>query len=244
LNQCPRCAEPFQKCRRIPLPDKYEELTRPTTFHRQRSSQGSQSSSSPAPPVPLSRSFIAPTSYQPTISANKMGVTESPPQQYTDSIAVGSVRLARPLSTSPTSYPEVVPSSPPPWPQSFRSLSSISTDAITKDKDSSSFGRFRWLSSKKFKKPAEIPPLPTPLKFRFSASGLFLLLWSNNSHLITRIELNSNKSTVISTLQIIPESESDRSITLKLVVEGDGWIASILYHKRVCEVFLCLIRLM
>jgi hypothetical protein len=232
LNQCPICPGTFSKARRIPLPEESKKLDH-STLHKQRMRHGSQSSNSLVPPERLSPRIMPPIPQQSTINAPNISQVESNSLQVTNYGPVASDHGLRPLSPSDSSYPEVVPISPPPWPQSVRPLSPISTATSTKAKESSSFLSLRRFSLNKFKKPTERPPLPTSLTFRFSASGECLLLWRKNSHTINRIELHSRKSTLISTLYTIPPSESDRKMSLKLVQEGNGWIASIMYHKLV-----------
>jgi hypothetical protein len=45
--------------------------------------------------------------------------------------------------------------------------------------------------------------------------------------------LPSRESRCITLSQTIPPSEVDRSVNLKLVSEGHGWLAAVLYHKQV-----------
>jgi hypothetical protein len=77
-------------------------------------------------------------------------------------------------------------------------------------------------------------PLPTSLSFAFSASGQSILMWRRNGHCIIRIEIASSSSDSIPVFHTIDESEEgDKSVNLKLVAEGDGWIAGALYYQQV-----------
>jgi hypothetical protein len=82
----------------------------------------------------------------------------------------------------------------------------------------------------------EIDSLPASLSFCFSASGQSILMWRRNGHCIIRIEIPSRSSDSLPIFHAIPEhEEGDRSVNLKLVAEGHGWIAAAMYYQQVSE---------
>lgn len=75
--------------------------------------------------------------------------------------------------------------------------------------------------------------LPDSLSFAFSGVGNNLTLWLKNGHSFIHIKIASWESKRIDLRQTLPAQDADRTLNIKLIAEGDGWIAAIIYRKRV-----------
>lgn len=76
-------------------------------------------------------------------------------------------------------------------------------------------------------------PLPDALSFTFSGVGNNLTLWQKNGHSLIHIKISSWESKRLDLRQTLPSQDPDRSLNIKLIAEGDGWISAIIYRKRV-----------
>ncbi|KAE9965493.1 hypothetical protein BLS_007615 [Venturia inaequalis] len=81
-------------------------------------------------------------------------------------------------------------------------------------------------------KPEVRDPLPESLSFAFSGVGNNLTLWLKNGHSFIHIKIASWESKRIDLRQTLPAQDADRTLNIKLIAEGDGWIAAIIYRKR------------
>lgn len=75
-------------------------------------------------------------------------------------------------------------------------------------------------------------PSPDSLSFAFSGVGNKLTLWQENGHSFIHIRIVSWVSKRIDLRQTLPAQDADRSLNIKLIIEGDGWIAANIYRKR------------
>jgi hypothetical protein len=76
--------------------------------------------------------------------------------------------------------------------------------------------------------------LPDSIQFCFSSCAKYLLVWARNGESIVRICAEYNDSKLLSLSNSIPNGEVDRSVNIKFVAEGEGWISVILLNKQVC----------
>lgn len=95
-------------------------------------------------------------------------------------------------------------------------------------------GLFSRRKKKETFKPEVKNSLPESLSFAFSGVGNKLTLWQKNGHSFIHIKIASWESKRIDLRQTLPAQDADRSLNIKLIAEGDGWIAAIIYRKRVC----------
>lgn len=151
-----------------------------------------------------------------------------------------------PPSTLPPTPGSVSPSlSPREWrgPQLFAPPSILPTlsdsSSASGDNVPSETSLLGGLFSRRRKKEASKPevrdPLPDSLSFAFSGVGNNLTVWQKNGHSFIHIEIASWESKRIDLRQTLPAQDADRSLNIKLIAEGDGWIAAIIYRKRVCR---------
>jgi hypothetical protein len=159
--------------------------------------------------------------------------------------------LLRAISQEDVSRPET-PASPQPLDLSGspgsasssasprRTASIVSTDTSSGSSDSRSrtennlFG-FRWgLQSKKTPKVRVKNPLPVSLTFAFSSPGSSILLWKRNGSSLLRINLTARQSRAIPLANMASSSEAGSGVNIKLVAEGDEWVAAVVYNKLVC----------
>lgn len=131
------------------------------------------------------------------------------------------------------SLPQIVP---PQTPRNPPAKSFISTDTSGRGSSLSpnlqNILGFRWPRKGSPKHPRR-RPLPTSLSLLFSATGRTLLLWRRNGHSLVRMDIESYKTQSLPLLNAVLRTGGDREVNIKLVAEGHGRIAVILYHRQV-----------
>ena len=175
------------------------------------------------PPIPniASRRGSSPSIPRPTEDVEYIPSSPQAPEVVEESESASITSL---LQTAPSQTPRYRP------PKSF-----VSTDTS---------GRGTFLSPNRRNilgillprgpsRPPQPKPLPTSLSFLFSATGHTLLLWRRNGHSLVRINMQSHKSRSFPLLNAIPRTDGDREVNVKLVAEGHGRIAVILYQRQV-----------
>jgi len=171
------------------------------------------------PPLPSRRSSSEPNDHVPH-SAEAPELVPAAEFDHRDSL----LRVAAPQT------PRLPPST-------FVSADIVSTDTSRQESllspNPQNVWGFRWPRRGSHPRPR---PLPTSLSFLFSATGHALLLWRRNGHSLVRIDIQSHQSQSLPLLNAVPRTEGDREVNVKLVAEGYGRIAVILYHRQVISI--------
>jgi hypothetical protein len=245
IRTCSQCAGAFSKARRVPT------QTRPQNHRGEYTQRAfspppiSNGSLSPPPTFSSQTSLLGPGV---AIAPHELPLHMTPQSNFAPPPSEFSSLHEEPLGLEHRS-PAIVerPSlSRTIRMQDTRPISSISSgnssfQESTKTSQAANgiFG-LRWGRSSKAPKKTSTKTratalLPDSLQFCFSNCAKHLLVWRRNGDSIVRICAHDRQSRLLSLTNSIPNGEMDRSVNIKLVEEGEGWISVILLNKQVCK---------